>query len=162
MVKDINPGNGNSDPSGFTVVNGVLYFSASDGTTASSHGTELWRTDGTEAGTVMVKDINPGKQSSNPTFLTDVNGTLFFAASDGSTGNELWKSDGTDTHTTLVKDINSGAKGSDPSFLTYVKETGTLFFSANDGINGNELWTSDGTVAHTTMVKDINPGQIVQ
>jgi ELWxxDGT repeat protein len=159
MVKDISPGNGNSDPSGFTVVNGVLYFSASDGTTSSSHGTELWRTDGTEAGTKMVNDINPGKQSSSPTFLTDVNGTLFFAASDGSSGNELWRSGGTDTTTTMMKDINPGAKGSDPSFLTYVKETGTLFFSANDGTNGNELWRSDGTALGTILVKDINHGQ---
>jgi ELWxxDGT repeat protein len=159
MVKDINPGNGNSDPSWFTVVNGVLYFSASDGTTSSSHGAELWHSDGTAAGTAMVKDINPGKQSGGPTFLTDVNGTLFFAASDGSSGNELWRSDGSAAHTVMVKDINAGAKGSDPSLLTYVKETGTLFFSASDGVNGNELWKSDGTDTHTTMVKDINPGK---
>ncbi len=173
MVKDINPGHGDSDPSWFTVVNGVLYFSASDGTTSSSHGTELWRTDGTAAGTVMVKDINPGKQSSSPTYLiyvgedTDLHtsGTLFFSADDGTHGNELWTSDGTDTHTTMVKDINDGAKGSNPMFLTNVGEDpisqkpGTLFFSADDGINGNELWKSDGTDAGTQLVTDINHGK---
>ena len=56
MVKDINPGLGDSGPSDLTNVNGTLYFQADDGV----HGFELWKSDGTAAGTVMVKDINPG------------------------------------------------------------------------------------------------------
>jgi len=51
----------------------------------------------------MVKDINPGSGSSYPDYLTDVNGTLFFTASDGASGQELWRTDATEAGTVLVK-----------------------------------------------------------
>ena len=57
----------------------------------------------------LVKDINPGSASFRlPASLTNVGGTLFFSADDGTHGSELWKSDGTAAGTVLVKDINPG------------------------------------------------------
>ena len=82
-------------------------------------------TDGTEAGTVLVKDINPGGNS-NPDQLVNVNGTLFFIADNGSDGLELWKSDGTEGGTVMIKNINIlGLSASSPSLLTAVN--GVLF-----------------------------------
>ncbi|TFH50104.1 MAG: choice-of-anchor D domain-containing protein, partial [Bacteroidia bacterium] len=121
-------------------------------------GTELWKSDGTNAGTVMVKDINPGTAASKPSYLTDINGTLYFTATTTDSGTELWKSDGTEAGTVLVKDINTGAAGSSPVYLTNVN--GTLFFAATDVANGQELWKSDGTDAGTTITKDIFPGSL--
>ncbi len=57
----------------------------------------------------MVKDIDPGATGSSPQNLTNVNGTLFFEADDGTHGFELWKSDGTAGGTVMVKDIDPGA-----------------------------------------------------
>jgi ELWxxDGT repeat protein len=101
----------------------------------------------------LVKDINPSG-GSNPRYLTNVAGILYFSADDDSHGRELWKSDGTEVGTKRVKDIRPGAAGSKPADLTNVR--GTLFFSATDGIHGRELWRSDGTSAGTRMVKDID------
>jgi ELWxxDGT repeat protein len=104
----------------------------------------------------MVKDIYSGTSSSNPLNLTDVNGTLFFTANEGTNGQELWKSDGTSAGTVLVKDINIGTSSSNPLNLTNVN--GTLFFTANEGTNGTELWKSDGTSAGTVLYQDFRPG----
>jgi len=145
------PGAAGSFPTQLTNVNGTLFFRANDGI----HGEELWKSDGTAAGTMMVKDLNPGAGSSSPGSLTNVNGTLYFAAANGINGVELWKSNGTQAGTVLVKDINAGGSSS-PQYLTNVN--GTLFFAADDGVNGSELWKSNGTAAGTVLVKDINPG----
>src|SRR5688572_1688172 len=74
IIKDINVVSEPSDPTGFVQAGNLLYFSANDGVT----GHELWRTDGTEAGTVLVADLNPGPVSSRPNNLTNVNGRVFF------------------------------------------------------------------------------------
>jgi ELWxxDGT repeat protein len=149
---DYGCGPGGSNPDQLTDVNGTLFFAATDDT----HGRELWKSDGTEAGTVMVRDIFPGSRDADPQYLTNVGGTLFFVANDGVHGRELWKSDGTEPGTVLVKGILPGALGSAPQHLTDVN--GTAYFTANDGVHGRELWKSDGTEAGTVLVKDIRPG----
>jgi ELWxxDGT repeat protein len=103
----------------------------------------------------LVKDINPSSLDSNPTFLVDVNNTLFFAADDGINGKELWKSDGTITGTILVKDISINGSSSPRRTANL---NGKLIFFANDGLSGDELWLSDGTAAGTHLVKDICAG----
>ncbi len=152
LVKNINPNTGAgeraSNPAHFTSVGAVLLFSANDGT----YGYELWKTDGTETGTVLVKDINTTGDS-NPANLVNIGGTLYFTADNGTDGIELWKSDGTDAGTLMVKNINEGGS-SNPTYLTNVN--GTLYFAADNGIDGVELWKSNGTDAGTVLVKNIN------
>src|SRR4051812_37805880 len=92
MVLDIYPGRQGSAGWGSNVpevvaIGSTAYFTADDGV----HGTEMWRSDGTAAGTTMVKDVDPGFSSSSPRNLTNVNGTLYFSASDEAHGNELWR-----------------------------------------------------------------------
>jgi ELWxxDGT repeat protein len=152
MVLDIRRGSGDSNPYEVTAVGATAYFSANDG----AHGMELWKSDGTTLGTVLVKDINPGSGQSYPRNLTNFNGMLYFTGDDGTHGRELWKSDGTPTGTMMVKDINPGSAWSDPGLLAIVN--GALFFRAVDDAHGRELWRSDGTTAGTVLVKDINPG----
>src|SRR4051794_5746461 len=89
MVLDINATTLAANPSGLVAIGSTAYFAADDGV----HGQELWKSDGTVAGTALVKDINSGSGGYSPSNLTNVNGTLFFAAYDGTHGWELWKSD---------------------------------------------------------------------
>lgn len=149
-LADIYSGTSNSSPGNMTVVGSVVFFTA----TTSANGTELWKTDGTGPGTVLVKDICPGSSSSSISSLVNVNGTLFFAANDGTNGVELWKSDGTAAGTVMVSNICSGSGSSNPSYLIAVG--GIVYFAANNGSSGVELWKSDGTTA--SQVVDIYPG----
>ena len=105
LVKNIRQDDYSSYPSYLTSVGGRLFFTAGDGV----HGRELWKSDGSRAGTVLVKDIHPVRRRPfSRCYLTGVGGRLFFAADDGIHGEELWKSDGTRAGTVLVKDINAG------------------------------------------------------
>jgi ELWxxDGT repeat protein len=88
----------------------AIFFAADDGV----HGLELWGTDGTPAGTVMVKDIHP-TTSSNPYGFTALGAFTYFAANDGTHGIELWRTDGTAANTTMVSDLSAGAPSSSPA-----------------------------------------------
>jgi RHS repeat-associated protein len=154
LAADIQSGSGSSSPSAGVTIGNTYFFSANDG----SHGSELWKSDGTAIGTLLVKDIQSGSSGSSPSLgnAAVMSSTLFFSANDGTNGTELWKSDSSAAGTVLVKDIRAGSSGSLPNNLTVVN--GTLFFTANDGTNGTELWKSDGTTAGTVLVKDIQSG----
>jgi len=145
-----------ASPSSLTAINGKLYFAADDG----QHGKELWKSDGSAGGTVMIKDINtsttdPAASSSLPAYLTAVSKRLFFTANDGQHGTELWLSDGTASGTHIVQDIHPGPGNASPNNLTAIGTT--LYFSATDGEHGYEVWKSDGTANGTIMLADINP-----
>ncbi|HEY9046739.1 MAG TPA: ELWxxDGT repeat protein [Ohtaekwangia sp.] len=151
ILKDINqatdPKASGIDALSLTDVNGVLFFNG-----RSAAGQELWKSDGTVAGTLLVKDINPGSSSSNPSSLVNVNGTLYFLANDGTTGTELWKSNGTEAGTVLVKDIQPG---SNSLALTNLVAVGNiLFFTLVDGTGYLDLWSSDGTSSGTFLLKN--------
>lgn len=127
-----------------------------------STGFELWKTDGTALGTVIVKDINDGPPDSSPSHLIDVGGILYFGANDGDTGTELWASDGTEAGTMLIKDIRPGLESSlgvlaNQTATSMTEYLGLLFFVADDGVLGKELWVSDGTREGTQNFEDLNP-----
>jgi ELWxxDGT repeat protein len=130
---------------------------------SAEHGHELWRSDGTAAGTVLLKDIWPGSTSSTPADMVTVGSRVYFAADDGAHGLEFWVSDGTAAGTRLLKDI---APGSSPSRYPnkfyepiHAISGGVFYFGADDRTLGWELWKTDGTEAGTVLVKDINPGE---
>jgi ELWxxDGT repeat protein len=136
-VKDILPGAGSGVGGRIADGDGLLFFTANDG----AHGEQLWRTDGTGAGTAMVTDFarawGTGFHWMKP--------HLYFTADDGVHGTELWRSDGTARGTGLVRDLVPGA--------------GSLILdAAEDGVHGIELWSSDGTREGTALVADLRPG----
>ncbi len=152
LVKDFGATGTDPFPTELTPSGGLVFFKGFDAAT----GWEPWVSDGTLAGTVMVKDINPGPTGSlfQPWF-TDVDGVLYFGADDGASGTELWKSDGTEAGTVLVKDINPGTNSSNPSFT--INYNSSLLFSATDAI-GTGLWKSDGSGMGTmNVIMDFSP-----
>ncbi len=150
LVKDIVPGEGSADIDFNTMVKAgsTLFFVASD----ASGNKQLWKSNGTEAGTVLVKTFDAGSNSFAN--FTNVNSKLFFTCSTSVSGNELWKCDGTDAGTVMVADINPGNYGSNPAFITATGSS--VFFMANDGVHGAEFFKSNGTAAGTKLIKDIN------
>ena len=81
-----------------------MVFTADDGVA----GNELWVSDGTAAGTTLLKDINFGTASSLPYPFMTMGDLVFFQARNSTSGYELFVSDGTATGTRLVKDILPG------------------------------------------------------
>lgn len=130
-------GGASSNPSGFTVFNNALFFRADNG---RANGIELWKTDGTSDGTVMVKDIEyQGPSHSWPSGFTAFQDALYFQATQDVTslngqapiGTELWKTDGTEDGTVLVKDINPNLReSSDPA--DFIVFNGALYFRASN------------------------------
>jgi len=114
-------------------------------------GRELWKSDGTDEGTLLVEDILPGIEGSDPAGFTVVGDSLFFSANDVTHGRELWKTDGTPEGTVLVVDISPGRDFSEPRDL--VDLDGTLFFVAGFHPDDGAIWKSDGTEAGTLLVR---------
>lgn len=156
LVKDLNTiATANPENYGYTefnpqfaVLNNVSYFAADDGV----HGKELWRSDGTNAGTFMVKDINTGEAPSNPTYAVAANGKIYFAATTPAYGTEIWISDGTAAGTQLLKDVAVGVN-SNTLFFIYAANN-TVYFTCSGYNYNSALWKTDGTTAGTVLVKD--------
>ncbi len=154
-VDDINAISRDADPQDFLQVGSLTYFIADDGV----HGRELWKTDGTESGTLLVKDIHPSGgvyAGSYPSQLTNVGGILYFTADDGEHGTELWKTDGTTGGTQLVADLQPGDAFSSSSPRGLINFDGKLYFTADDGSHGRELWMTDPSNGNTARVTDLN------
>jgi len=116
-----------------TAFAGRLFFAA-----PSPQGVELWSSDGTVAGTRVVRNINPDG-GSHPAALAVLGDRLYFSAFDPAHGFEPWSTDGTAGGTHLVQDIVPGPRSSAPDWLTAVGDR--LYFTADDGVTGRELWT---------------------
>ncbi|MFY2557373.1 HYR domain-containing protein [Corallococcus terminator] len=114
---------------GFVGWGDSLFFAGAD----ALGGRELWRTDGTEAGTVRVADMMPGIDSSHPNalLLASPEGPLVFTALGPATGRELWRLDSPTGTPTLLAEMIEGARGSNPDRPTMVGST--LYVHADSG-----------------------------
>ncbi|MCA9093571.1 MAG: hypothetical protein KDA68_08805 [Planctomycetaceae bacterium] len=142
-------GFGPSIVSPFVQYNGAAYFTYSRETT----GVELWRTDGTQQGTSLVKDIVPGPGSSGPEGLTILKGYLYFFATNSEGDRQLYKTDGTEAGTVVAATLPVSSSGG------AITIGSTIFFAAANN-NDWELYKTDGSTGGTTLVKDIRTGNV--
>lgn len=136
----------------------LVFFTAFD----SENSWELWRTDGTEAGTFMTRDNNRFGPGLDFQFANPAGDLLYFTGNDGMNGWEMWRSDGTEAGTFMLADIDPGSgSGVSDASERVVTDSGRLLFIRKvydeDGNQRDELWTSDGTSAGTRLVT-IVPG----
>jgi uncharacterized repeat protein (TIGR01451 family) len=153
LVKDINPDlqfpPDSSDPAPLAALGNVLFFAACE----PDHGCEPWISDGTPAGTSVLKDISV-LGSSAPSHAVSLNGTTFFLATDDSSmGAQVWQTDGTPGGT--IRALPQG----DASDLAAAN--GRLYFNTFGPNDPAGLWASDGTPAGTQLVLAHLSGQQV-
>ncbi len=137
-------------------------------------GEELWISDGTRQGTIMIVNLVPEDetwvyegteyccgdfQGSAPRDLIMKGNTLWFTAETDNYGRELYRYglSALSGGLFLIKDINEGVEGSNPMYLT--SGSNGAYLSADNGSTGQELFFSQGDAFSTRLVKDIWPGE---
>jgi len=136
MIADINPDGGAFGTEtfffSFGALGEMLYFAATDG----SSGVELWRSDGTDTGTMRIADIAPGAESSFPAFFTADGDRILFQACEPEGGCEPWEARADGGVDRLV-DLSSGPTSSNPTGFTPID--GSVLFAGASGETGVEL-----------------------
>ena len=128
------------------VFNEELYFIANH----KEYGYELWKSDGTSAGTVLVSETIPGPESlfsnGSMSVFRETGDYFYFHASNSTS----WVSDGSDAGTRVL------FEGEDYSVLDVVGNK--IFARIEDNDHGDELWVIDTALHRANLVKDIYPG----
>jgi ELWxxDGT repeat protein len=151
LLKDIYP-ESSSNPSNFEKIGNHVFFRTSKN--------ELWRTDGSQEGTLFVSEIsspsNPYINDGYPKYITTSDGKFYCSNYNNETGLELYKFDQSVLKLKLVKNI---VKYNQPStrFGTKIKFGNNWYFNGMDS-HGSELWKTDGTPNGSVLVKDIDSG----
>lgn len=165
LVRNVTDLDAGGSPYAFTPMGNEMFYAGSSYDLLDNYnGVELWKTDGTSSGTVMVKDISPGFGNSLPEDKAALDGLLYFSASDtlngtGETGHDLWISDGTEIGTQKIKVFNTYLY----SITKFTAVNHTMFFVTDDSAveAGIELWKSDGTELGTALVRSFHEASSV-
>ncbi|HXU45214.1 MAG TPA: ELWxxDGT repeat protein [Thermoanaerobaculia bacterium] len=154
LIVDLAPGDADSlcpDLLASAPTRGPIFFAASDGRS----GCEPWRSDGTAAGTRLVRDLWPGARGSSPGGFLRLGLLTYFRAETPSRGSELWSSDGTAEGTRRLTDLAPGSASSAATPLAALGER--LLFTAFTG-NDLRLWATAGRPGDAVRLADLDFG----
>jgi len=149
--RDLSPAANSSGPTGLTPFAGSLFFASGEDTNV---GTELWVTDGSDAGTELFLDLLPGTASGSPGALIVLGDRLVFSSSQAFPAPRLLRTMDADGNVSALRDTDETMH----SPGNPVRVGTSLFFVARDGEHGGELWKTDGTADGTVLVRDIVVG----
>ncbi len=156
IVKDIRAGSADAISQRNNYVFGILgttiVFAANDGNV----GEEVWRSDGTAAGTQLLKDIVFAVASSFPRALGEIDGRLLFTANDGKVSRQLWTTDGTTAGTRQLFKFPGSAGAALSSFV----RLGRFAYFLTNPLT-RELWRTDGTQGGTSRVSKVGAPSLV-
>ena len=158
LVKDIFPGIESSEIVKMTSMNDFVIFAAKEDYNAYH---SLWKSDGTEVGTIKVKNIDLNKDYGYNTMeFIPINNKIYFQGADKTiNGIEIWETDGTTENTKFTVDINHSGSSSPNAKLRYLTPLNDKFIMmCSNGFNGLEPFITDGTFGGTQMIKDLFPG----
>ncbi|HNA19476.1 MAG TPA: hypothetical protein PK023_05965 [Chitinophagaceae bacterium] len=133
----------------FSVSSNTMFFGGYDAT----NGNELWVTDGTAAGTHIVKDLKTGTGNSSPQAFCKIGADVFFTCMQTASERKLWKTDGTAAGTVQIA-------VAEPFYIldnAVGMVNNKMIFYAHNTVDGYEPYVSDGTAAGTMMLSNINP-----
>ncbi|MEL6560242.1 MAG: Ig-like domain-containing protein [Bacteroidota bacterium] len=146
LIKDITGDDSDAGISNFTILGSEVYFEALSG---------LWKTDGTEAGTIEISAVATASIGGvNNVYAW--NDLLFFEGDDG-TGDQLWKYDPVQDAVTNLSNISGTNTNHDPS--DYVPAGGFLYYRGEDAEDTDgHLWRTDGTAVEQldNTIKDVD------
>ena len=156
LVLDIRPGEGSANPEELTLWNGEAWFTADDGV----HGRQLWRSDGTAAGTTQATSLFGSAGIGDDSIVHGTTGALFLVSVTG--GRTLWSFATPSAGPQILLQSSSSAPFLDQStdFGFFTSVDSTAVFSFLDLNTGLEPWISDGTVLGTQILADMNPGPL--
>lgn len=156
LVTDLTPGPQGSSLSHLTAVGRTLVFARRvPGSSTQAERMELWRADGTAAGTQRLVDLGAGSDMSWQLIRLDT--AALFLVTHPSRGTQLWKTDGTAAGTGLVQHIDSGQVHA----VDVRNEGRRAFFTVLDGSN-TEVWQTDGTSTGTLRLYTFGPNPVAR
>ncbi len=154
-LSDLRPGTQDPEIRNVFACDGMTFFTSRGlGPGGEEIGYELWRTDGTRAGTRLVVDLAPGEASLDLTPFGCIGPRVLFWAGNEPFVQELWISDGTKRGTHYITSL--AGRMSYPARAFEYHDW--LFFPFETTDEGLELWATDGTAEGTFLTGDLRPG----
>ena len=159
-LTDLNAGPQNSEPKILTHFGDAVYFSLRPSTNGSQ-AVELWKTNGTVAGTLRVSEFSGEPSRSNIDHMLPADGTHLNFILDG----EIWQTDGTEAGTLKQTSFRSaGSHVGDLIFVSDAMGVNTTYLAVyRQSSDDTSLWrynlaTDTGTVLHSHRSMNLQAG----
>ncbi len=150
LLKDINPCAGSSNPNYIVKAGNYTFFNALNGI---SNDAGLYRSDGTDTGTIKLNLVSPGFISTKADFITPLGNKVIFVGDNYDSYYEIWVSDGTQAGTIGLENfVPPGGQ----MYTAPIAMGNYVYYTVHTSTGKIQLRRTDGTAAGTTLVKEFD------